>query len=71
LNFSRQIFEKFPNIKLYENVFRLKAELFHADRRTDMTKLIVSFRNFVHASKKCYACPCLSFNYCHGICSEV
>ena len=28
------------------------AELFHADRRTDMTKLIVAFRNFVNASKK-------------------
>jgi hypothetical protein len=24
----------------------LKAELFHADGRTDMKKLIVSFRNF-------------------------
>jgi len=24
----------------------LLAELFHADRRTDMTKLIVVFRNF-------------------------
>jgi len=28
------------------------AELFHADRRTDKTKLIVAFRNFVNASKK-------------------
>ena len=27
------------------------AELFHADGRTDMTKLIVSFRNFAKASK--------------------
>jgi hypothetical protein len=25
------------------------AELLHADRRTDMTKLIVAFRNFVNA----------------------
>jgi hypothetical protein len=27
------------------------AELFHADRRTDMTKLIVAFRNFAKATK--------------------
>ena len=27
------------------------AELFHADGRTDMTKLIVAFRNFVDAPK--------------------
>ena len=25
------------------------AELFHADRQTDMTKLIVGFRNFANA----------------------
>jgi len=29
------------------------AELFHADRRTDVTKLIVAFRNFVNAPKNC------------------
>jgi hypothetical protein len=27
------------------------AELFNADRRTDMTKLIVAFRNFANAPK--------------------
>jgi len=27
------------------------AELFHVDRRTDMTKLIVDFRNFSNALK--------------------
>jgi hypothetical protein len=27
------------------------AELFHADRRTDMTKLIVAFYNFANAPK--------------------
>jgi hypothetical protein len=27
------------------------AELFHADRRTDMTKLIVAARNFANAPK--------------------
>jgi hypothetical protein len=28
------------------------AELFHADRRTDTTKLTVAFRNFAKAPKK-------------------
>jgi len=28
------------------------AELFHADKRTDVTKLIVAFRNFANAPKK-------------------
>jgi hypothetical protein len=30
------------------------AEMFHAHRRTDMTKLIVSFRNFANVPKKCF-----------------
>jgi len=30
----------------------VEAELFHADRRTDMTKLIVAFRNSANAPKK-------------------
>ena len=29
----------------------VRAELFHADRRTDMTKVIVVFRNFSNAPK--------------------
>jgi len=28
------------------------VELFHVDGRTDMTKLIVAFRNFANAPKK-------------------
>jgi hypothetical protein len=28
------------------------AELFHADGQTDMTKLMVAFRNFANAPKK-------------------
>jgi hypothetical protein len=28
------------------------ADLFHSDRRTDMTKLVVAFPNFVNASIK-------------------
>ena len=37
------------------NIRPVGADLFHADgrtdRRTDMTKLIVAFRNFANASK--------------------
>jgi len=33
------------------------GEMFHADRRMDMTKRIVAFRNFSNAPKsKCYNC---------------
>jgi hypothetical protein len=47
---SRQIFE---NVS-YQVFFKIRpvgAELFHADRRPDMTKLIVPFRNFAKAPK--------------------
>jgi hypothetical protein len=30
----------------------LRAELFHVEERTDMTKLIVAFQNFKNAPKK-------------------
>ena len=33
------------------NIQPVGAELFHADGRTDMTKLIVAFRNFANAPK--------------------
>jgi hypothetical protein len=54
LNFFSTIFEKYPHIKLHK--FRpVESELFHADgradRRTDITKLIVAFRNFGNAPK--------------------
>jgi len=32
-------------------IHRMGAELFHADRQTDMTKLIVALRNFANAPK--------------------
>jgi hypothetical protein len=31
----------------------LGTDLFHADGRTDMTKLLVAFRNFANAPKNC------------------
>ena len=46
LEFSRQIFEKYSNIK-FMTIHPVGAEMFHADGRTDgrtdMTKLIVAF----------------------------
>ena len=51
LEFSQHIFEKSSNIKFCENLFSVAAELFHADGRIDMTKLIVVFRNFVKVRK--------------------
>jgi hypothetical protein len=51
LEFSRHIFEKSSFFKFHEHP-PLRAELFHAERRTDMTKPIVVFRNFANALKK-------------------
>jgi len=54
LEFSRQIIEKYSNIKLHEILHResrVVARL-KTDRQTDMTKLIVAFRNFANAPTK-------------------
>ena len=40
------------------------AELFHADGQTDMTKLIVAFRNFANAPKKSWKLTHLAGNKC-------
>jgi len=45
-----QIFEKYSNIKLHENPSS-GSRVFQADGRTDMTKLVVVFHNFVKAPK--------------------
>jgi len=52
LEFSRQIFEKSPNIKFHENSSSVSRVVsMWSDGRTDMTKLIVAFRNFAKAPK--------------------
>ena len=51
LGFSGQNFEKYLNIKFNENPSE-KAEFFYADRRRDMTKLIVAFRNFSNTPRE-------------------
>jgi hypothetical protein len=50
----RQIFEKSSNIKFYQNPassIRV-VPCGQTGRRTDMTQLIVAFRNFANATKK-------------------
>jgi hypothetical protein len=57
LEFSRLIFEKFPNIKFLENttIGSRVVPCGQTDRQTggqtDMTKLTVTFRNFMNAPK--------------------
>ena len=56
LELSRQIFEKVSYTEFHQ-ICPVGAESFHADRqadgRTDMTKLIVAFRNFANTPKSC------------------
>jgi hypothetical protein len=58
--FSRQIFEKVWNIKLYQNlssgsrVVPCGRRVRWKDGRTDMTNLIVAFRNFANAPKNLF-----------------
>jgi hypothetical protein len=49
LEFSVQIFEINTEIINLIKIYPVAAELFHVDRQTDMTKLIVVFRNFANA----------------------
>jgi hypothetical protein len=51
LEFSRQIFEKYPNIKFHQNPSS-ESGVVPCDGRTDMTELTVAFPNFSKASKK-------------------
>ena len=52
LEIARQIFGKKIQIPNFMEIRPVGAELFHADRRTDMKRLIVAFRNFASAPKK-------------------
>jgi hypothetical protein len=54
-------FSKEAQILSFIKVRPVGAELIHADRRTDITKLIVAFRNFANARK----------NECHGVTMKV
>jgi len=52
--FSREILEKYSNINVMK-IRPVQVELFHVERRrdgrTDVTKLIVAFRNFAKGPK--------------------
>ena len=52
LEFSRHIFKKKSQISSFIKIRPVGAELLHADKRTDMTKLRVAARNFTNAPKK-------------------
>ena len=51
LEFSRQIFEKKAQISSLIKIRPVRPELFYADGRMDIRKLIVAFRNFANAPK--------------------
>jgi hypothetical protein len=53
LEFSRQSFANYSNIKLNENPSSGSRVVTcgRTDRQTDVTKLIVAFRNFANASR--------------------
>jgi hypothetical protein len=57
LEFSHQNFEKYSDIKFHENLFSGKRVVpcgrtdKRTDRRTSMTKLIATLRNFANAPK--------------------
>jgi hypothetical protein len=61
LEFSRRFFEKKTQVSNFMKILPVEAEVFHADRRTDgkkdgrtnVTKLIVAFRNVANASSLC------------------
>jgi hypothetical protein len=54
LEFSLHIFEKYSNIKIHENpsIGSRVVPCGQTKGQTDMTKLIVAFRNFANAPKK-------------------
>jgi hypothetical protein len=54
LDFSQKIFGKSANINLHESPSS-GSRIFHANGRTDMTKLIVACRNFAKEPKTCIA----------------
>ena len=51
LKCSRHIFEKYSNIK-FQKIPSVGDTFFHADGRTDKTRLTVAFRTFANTPKK-------------------
>jgi hypothetical protein len=62
LRFSQQIFRKMVKYQiLWKSVQWESNCLMRTDRRTDMTKLIVAFRNFANAPNNGAADPAFNF----------
>ena len=53
------------NTSYFIKILPVGAELFHADGRTDMTKVIVAYRNFLRRSLKKYSDICLNLKLRH------
>jgi hypothetical protein len=51
IEFSQQIFKKNSQTPNFMKISPVEAELYHADERTDTTKLTLAFRNFANAHK--------------------
>jgi len=66
--FPRKIFEKYSNIKFYENPTSESRVVpcRHRDGRTEMTKLVVAHRNFANTpkSEKKWVSMVTSRTYC-------
>jgi len=62
LNFLDR-FSKHTQISNLMKILIVGAELFHADRQTDMKKLLVTFRNFAKAPKNSH-CAVLHTQFC-------
>jgi len=58
LEFSREVFERYSNIKFHENPSS-GGRAVPSDRRTDTTKLTFAFRNFGNAPKNAPDPGCL------------
>jgi len=58
-------FLKNTQISIFMKILSVRAQLFHADGQTDMTKLAVAFRSFAKAPKKLLSPPIFEPRFLH------